>query len=163
MMTRLRSRWQAATPRERVLVYAAAALLAVALYAWLLQAAGSARARLTATVATLRADAARLDLQAAEMARLRSLPAIAPAATDLRTQVQNQADGAGLSRALLGITVIDPNQVQVAYGSVGFAAWLAWVDGLQKLQVRLDTCRIEALSTPGLVSVTATFTRARPQ
>ena len=44
-----------------------------------------------------------------------------------------------------------------------FADWLAWVATLQEQHIRLDSSRIEALSTPGLVGISATFVRARPQ
>ncbi len=163
MITALRKRWQACTPRERAVLAWGAAILSAALYLWLLQTASQARTKLTAAVTALRTDAARLELHAAEMEQLRGLPVAPAASTDLRTLVQNQADAAGLSRALLGITVVDASQVQVAFGSVGFADWLAWIDRLHKQQVRLDTCRIEALSVAGLVSVTATLVRTRTQ
>ena len=61
------------------------------------------------------------------------------------------------------IDAADANHVQVVFGSVAFADWLDSVAALQAQHIRLDTSRIEALSTPGLVSVTATFARARPQ
>lgn len=57
----------------------------------------------------------------------------------------------------------DADQVQVVFGSIAFADWLAWVATLQGQHIRLDTGRIEALTTPGLVGTTATFTRAKPQ
>ena len=49
----------------------------------------------------------------------------------------------------------------MVFGAVAFADWLNWVASLTSQQVRLDACRIEALSTPGLVSVTATLVRDR--
>jgi type II secretory pathway component PulM len=64
---------------------------------------------------------------------------------------------------LLRLDAKDADQVQVVFGSVAFADWLAWVATLQAQRIRLDTSRIEALSTPGLVSVTATFARAKTQ
>mgnify|MGYP003704723109 CR=1 FL=1 len=48
----------------------------------------------------------------------------------------------------------------VVFGSVAFADWLTWVGGLQSQQIRLESSRIEALSTPGLVGITASFARA---
>ncbi len=164
MKTPLRTRWVAATPRERTVAAVAAAIVAAVLYLWLVQSASDARGKLTTVVTALRTDAARLELHAAEMERLRTLPGTTPAASsDLRTLVQNQAGAAGLSPALLGINVADAHQVQVVFGTVRFADWLAWVESLQKQQVRLETCRIEALSAAGLVSVTATFSHARPR
>ena len=77
--------------------------------------------------------------------------------------MEAQAGAAGLSRALQKIDAADANQVQVVFGAVAFANCLSWVAALEAQHVRLDACRIEALSTPGLVSVTATVVRVRPQ
>jgi general secretion pathway protein M len=140
-----------------------AAILGAALYLGLAQSADRARAQLGTSVTMFRAQAARLEQQAAELERLRATPPATASQTDLRTLVQTQAGTAGLARALARIDAPDANQVQVVFGAVPFADWLNWVAGLQSQQVRLDACRIEALSTPGMVSVTATFIRARPQ
>jgi len=76
--------------------------------------------------------------------------------------VQAQVGSAGLSRALVRIDAPNADQVQVVFGAIPFADWLALVSSLQPQRVRLDACRIEAGSTAGVVSVTATFTRAKP-
>jgi general secretion pathway protein M len=117
---------------------------------------------LGASVTTLRVQAALLEQQAIEYGRLRAAPAATASPTDLRTLVQTRVGDAGLSRALVRIDVMDASQVKVVFGALPFADWLAWVASLQAQQVRLDASRIEALSAPGLVSVTATFTRPTP-
>src|ERR1019366_8732215 len=137
------------------------AVVGAALYLLLVQSAYRARTQLGSSVSVLRAQALRLDSDANELAR--AAPAAPTPQTDLRTQVQAQAGAAGLARALLRIDARDADQVQVVFGSVAFADWLAWIATLQAQHIRLDTGRIEALTTPGLVSVTATFTRAKPQ
>jgi general secretion pathway protein M len=139
-----------------------AMVVAVLLYVWLVYAADRARVRLHASVATLRTQSARLEQQALELERLRAAPVVTASATDLRTLVQARVDAAGLARVLVRLDATDANQVKVEFGALPFADWLAWVAVLQAQQVRLDTCRIEALSTPGLVSVNATFMRAAP-
>ena len=68
-----------------------------------------------------------------------------------------------MARALVRIDAQDADQVVAVFGAVAFADWLSWIAGLKLQQVRLDACRIEALSTPGLVSITATLVRAKPQ
>lgn len=163
MRAQLRKLWESRAPRERLVLAVLAAILGVALYLGLVQSANRARAQLTKTVTTLRAQAARLEQQAAELERLRATPPATASQTDLRALVQAQAGTAGLARALTRIDAQDANQVQTVFGAVPFADWLKWAAGLQSQQVHLDVCRIEALSTPGLVSVTATFIRARPQ
>ena len=163
MRARLLKAWESRAPRERAIIAALAVMLGAALYVWLVQSAGHARTQLGASVTTLRAQAARLDQQATELERLRAAPAISVSQTDLRTLVQAQAGAAGLSRALVRIDAPDADQAVVVFGAVAFADWLNWIAGLTSQHVRLDACRIEALSTPGLVSVTATLVRAKPQ
>ena len=163
MRAQVRKAWESRSPRERAIIAALAVLLGVALYVWLVQSAGQARAQLRASVTTLRAQAASLDQQAFEYVRLRAAPAATASPTDLRTLVQAQADTAGLSSALVKIDALDANQVVVVFGTLTFADWLNWIAGLKSQQVRLDACRIEALSTPGLVSVTATLVRTKSQ
>lgn len=163
MKARLRKAWESRAPRERVVIAALAVVLAAALYLLLVQSAWRARAQLRTSVTTLRAQAARLEQQAAELERLRAAPAISASQTDLRTLVQAQAGAAGLSRALVRIDAQDTDQVVAVFGAVAFADWLNWIAGLKSQHVRLDACRIEALSTSGLVSVTATLVRAKPQ
>lgn len=163
MKARLRKLWESRSPRDRVLIAVLAAVVGAALYLVLVQSAYRARAQLGSSVSVLRAQALRLDADANELARARTAPAAPAPQTDLRTQMQAQAGAAGLARALLRIDARDADQVQVVFGSVAFADWLAWVATLQAQHIRLDTSRIEALTTPGLVSVTATFTRAKSQ
>ncbi len=163
MRAQLRTLWESRAPRERMVVAALAVVLGAALYLWLVQSADRARVQLRTTVTTLRAQATRLEQQAVELERLRVAPATPASQTDLRTLVQAQAGAAGLARALARIDAPDANQVQVVFGAIAFADWLNWVASLQSQQVRLDACRIEALSMPGLVSVTATFIRAKQQ
>jgi len=81
----------------------------------------------------------------------------------LRTLVQARADAARLSGALTRIDTPDADHVQVAFGAVSFADWLGWIAALQTQHVRLEAARIEALSAPGMVSASATLTRAGAQ
>jgi len=163
MKAQMHKAWQSRAPRERAFVAVLAVLLGVALYAWLLQSATRARAQLRTSVAMLQTQATGVEQQAAEFERLRAAPAIAASKTDLRTLVQAQAGAAGLARALGRIDAQNADQVVVAFGAVAFADWLGWIAGLQAQHIRLEACRIEALATPGLVSVTATLVRAKPQ
>jgi general secretion pathway protein M len=163
MRSRLRKLWETRSPRDRVVIAVVAALVGVALYALLLESANRARAQLGLSVTALRAQASRLELDAAELARVRAMRTAPAARTDLRAQVQAQIAASRLSGGLLRLDAVDANHVQVAFGSVVFADWLEWVVALQAQQVRLEVGRIEALSTPGLVGVTATLARASPQ
>ena len=161
MKARMQRWWDTRTPRERRVVAVLTALLAVLLYLWLVHSSYSARARLNPIVTALRAQAVGLEQQAAEYGRLRATPAVTSSVSDLRALILAHAGAAGLSRALPRIEATGPDQVQVVMGAVPFADWLNWVAGLQAQQVRLEACRIEAMASAGLVSVTATLVRTR--
>lgn len=163
MKARLQQAWLSRAPRERAVIAALAALLALVLYALLVVSAERARGPLRAKVTALRAQAAQLEQQAIEYGHLRVAPAATTSPTNLLTLVQARVDQAGLSPALLRIDAPEPERVVVVFGAAAFADWLKLIAGLQAQQVRLESCRIEALSTPGLVSVTATVVRAKPQ
>jgi len=163
MRAQLHKAWESRAPRERAIITALAALLGAVLYVWLVQSAWQARVQLRTSVTTLRAQAARLDQHALEYGRLRVAPAVTTSPTDLRTLVQARIDDAGLARSLVRIDATDADQVVVVFGAIAFADWLNWIAGMQSQQVRLDACRIEVLSTPGLVSLTATLVRAKRQ
>ncbi|MCK9285104.1 MAG: type II secretion system protein M [Rhodocyclaceae bacterium] len=152
--------WQSRSPRERTVIAVLAAIVGVVFYVWLVQSAAQARAQLRSSVTVLRAQVLRLDQQALEYGRLRTMPAATASAVDLRLLMQARIDDAGLARSLLSLDAPSTNQVKVVFGALSFSDWLTWTASLQAQHVRLDTCRIEALSAPGLVSVTATFTRA---
>ena len=162
MRSRLRKTWESRSPRDRAIIAALAFLLGAALYAGLMQSAGRARAQLRPGVATLRMQASRLDQQAGELELLRAGPPLSASQTDLRTLLKAQAGAAGLATALVRIDALDADQAVLVFGAVAFTGWLDWINGLKAQHIRLDTCRIEALSTPGLVSVTATLVRAKP-
>jgi general secretion pathway protein M len=159
----LRKAWEARSPRERIVLAALAAVLAAAGYGLLLQSAERGRKQLGASVTALRTQAALLDQHAAEHQLLRAAPAAPVSPTELRALVQARADAARLSGALTRIEALDADHVQAVFGAVSFADWLAWIAALQAQNVSLDAARIEALSAPGMVSVTATLGRARAQ
>lgn len=159
MKALLQRHWQARSPAERAVIGLLAAVLAIAGYALLLHSAGRERERLRASVATLRMQTALLAQQAAEHRQLIAAPAPAASGSDLRALVQASAEAAGLSGALTRIDSPDAAHVQVRFGAIAFAEWLAWSSGLRSQQVRIEAARIEALAAPGMVGVSATFAR----
>ncbi len=163
MRARLQKLWESRSPRDRVILAVLAAIVGVALYLVLVQSAYRGRAQLGASLSVLRMQALRLDADANELARARAAPAAPAPQSDLRTQVQALAGTGAMAGALLRTDARDADQVQVVFGSVPFADWLAWIATLQAQHIRLDTSRIEALTTPGLVSVTATLARPKSQ
>lgn len=163
MKAQLLKLWESHAPLERTVIAILAGMLAVALYGWSVHSGGQAHTKLHASVTTLRAQAVHLEQHAAEIEHLRATPPVPASQTALRTLVQAQTGGAGLSRALTKMDSPDANRVVVSFGAVAFEDWLNWVAGLQSQQILLDACRIEALSAPGMVSVSATLLRAQSQ
>jgi type II secretory pathway component PulM len=155
----LRNLWLARSPQERKALGAGGALLFLLLYVWLLQAGGAARATLQDSVLSLRSEAAALEQQAVELEQLRSLPSVSTSETGLLPLLQTATANAGLTDLLLRSEALDNDQVSMTFGAIPFATWLRWVDELQAQNIRVASARIEALSTPGLVSVTATLSR----
>ncbi|MDB5811155.1 MAG: type secretion system protein [Betaproteobacteria bacterium] len=156
-----REQWQALEPRARTIVTAVASMICAIIFIWVVQALEHSRAELQSTVAALREQAAKVEQQASEFEQLRAQPPAVVSSADVRGLVQGQMNAAGLSRAVRSMDAAEPNQVGVALGAVGFSDWLDLVASLNAQQIRLETCRIEALSTPGQVSVTATLVRSR--
>lgn len=159
MRTRLHQTWQSRTPRERITVTILAVILGVALYVWLLQSGSQARARLQANVATLRAEAAGLELRALELERLRATPVTPASRGELGEQVQVQVDAAGLAHAVASFDAPDADRVVASFSAVGFAELLNWVSSLNSQHVRLAACRIDALPEPGMVAASVTMQR----
>ncbi len=148
--------------RERVVLALLVCVAVAACYAWFIDTAQRARARLEAGAATLRTQVRVLESQAAEAERLRALAPVRASRTELRALVQAQAESAGLARALVRVDVLDAGRVQVVFGAVRFSDWLAWVAAMQAQQARVESTRVEAMSAPGLVSVTTTLVRGAP-
>jgi general secretion pathway protein M len=159
MRADLRKAWESRTPRERAVLAALGVVVLAALLVSLVQAATEARSRLRPSVTALQAQLARLDRHAMEIERLRASAPVAASASDLRALVQAQI-GAGLQQALVRIDAPEPGRVEVVFGAVAFSDWLNWVAGLKAQHVRVAASRVEALASPGMVSVSATLVRA---
>lgn len=159
-----RAAWESRDARERTILIVIAGLIALVAVVWVFGTAQRARSVLrSVTVPELRERAGIFEREAAEYERLRAAPKVAPSKTELRGMVQAQAGAAGLSRAVQSVDAIDPDHVKVVLGGAGFSDWLALAVNLEAQQVRVESCRIEALSAPGLVNVTAVLARASRQ
>jgi type II secretory pathway component PulM len=159
MSARLRALWALRTTRERTVIAAVAALAGAVLFLWLVLSATRGRAELRASVTALRGEALRLDRDAAEIERLRAAPPVSASHSDLRPLVEAQCNAAGVGGAVVRVEAAGPDQVSVVFGAVAFADWLSLLQSLEAVHVRLESSRIEALATTGMVGVTATFTR----
>lgn len=162
MIGQLRQRWQSRPMRERQVLLAGLGGLAVAACLALVIAALQAREPLLSDVQALRATAATMDQQVRELERLRRLPAPAAPEQTLRVRVQAALDAKLPPAAATRLESPDPGQVVVVFETVAFAAWLRWTEDLATRQVRLASCRIDALPAPGQVSITATLVPSGP-
>jgi type II secretory pathway component PulM len=129
-------------------------VLAIALAAWL--DAERSRARLGAELPRLRASIAGLERDAAEVQRLRAMPALQPtAASPLVTLATN---GGGLAGAQ--IAVLDERRVKVT-GEIGFGALLEWLRNAQVTHgMRVESARLEALPAAGRVRADLLLSRS---
>jgi type II secretory pathway component PulM len=158
----LKGFWQSRARWERICAAALLALIGAVSYLWLVHTTNEERTRLRARIAVLQTQAALLEQQAAEHERLRDRPRPADSPSDLRALVQDRAGARSLSKAITRLDAPDAQHVLIVLGSVRFVDWLALLAELEFQQVRVETSRLEALSTPGLVSVTAALTRSNP-
>lgn len=159
MNARWREFWLSRNPRDRVIAAALFTIAVVGLYAALIHTAIKARSTLTPAVVALREQVARFETHAAELERLRKQPPPVTSQGNLQSLVQAQIDAAGLSRAITRLDAPDSNQVVLTLGALSFADWISVAAGLRAQHVRIDACRIEALASRGMVSVTATLVR----
>lgn len=162
MIARLRHAWSSWPRRYRLVAVTLAVVLVAGLYIFLVRVGQDSHSRLQANVALLRAQALEVAQQAAEIERLRLAPIPPAVSADIKGLVGGLLVASGISHAVERMDASDEGRVVVVFGTVGFAEWLRWIDSLAAHQLRLDACRIEALSVSGTVGVTATLVRARP-
>lgn len=160
MTASLRRFWTSRTPRQRRWLMAALMLLAGTLYFWLLLTATQARSRLQQRVGVLQVQALQLDRHADEFEQLQALPSVAWQPGDLQALVQARLqDGSGLNVGDARIEAEGSDRVRVELPAIAFAQWLEWVEALSSQRIQLESCQIEALESPGMVSISARLIR----
>jgi len=149
--------WRSRAPRERLVLAGGSALLVLALlyaYVWLPMQRDVAQLRLA--LPPLREQARQLQQDAAEVGRLKALPAVSREAGSLARAVEQRAIASGLRERMESITPQGVGQVRVVLPQVGFDAWIALLGELQSGEgVRVESARIEAADEAGMVSVDA--------
>jgi general secretion pathway protein M len=153
--------WRSRSERERSVVSAGLVVLAIMLavtLVWL--PLERTRVRLAAELPQLRASVLALQRDAAEVKRLRALPATIPAnPSPLAPLMAANA----WARELPGVqlTVPDEKHVRIVGDDVGFTALLDWLANAQAAHgLRVETARIEALPAPGRVRAELTLARS---
>lgn len=154
-MNALARAWHARTDGERRAIAIVGAVVAVAIvlaFAWL--PLERSRSRDAAALPALRAQLAAMERDAAEVKRLKSLPARkAPASSLAALAASNPVAGTQLA-------AIDEKRMRLSSGDVGYAAL---VEGLASMAashgLHAESARIEALPTAGRVSAEITLER----
>jgi type II secretory pathway component PulM len=131
--------------------------LSLLLYMLLPGTAGVRHRELQTEVLRLRTQALELERQAVELQSLASRASSVPSAESLLLQVRSAAAGAGFGQTLLRSDADGSERVTISTDAVDFNLWLSWLEGLQVLNIRLESARITATDVPGMVSLTATL------
>lgn len=154
--------WQHVPPARRTLVAVLALGIAMALLLLVVVEGERSRARLDEQLPRLRASIAGLERDAAEVKRLRALPAAATGAAGQRSGAP-LATLATNSGGLAGaqVSVLDERRVKVSGSDVGFAALLEFLQNAQATHgMRVESARLEALPAPGRVRAELTLGRS---
>jgi general secretion pathway protein M len=161
MKAQLVQYWRTRAPRERLVLAAGAALLALALgfaYGWLPMQRDLTQ--LQQVLPQLRVQARQLQQDAQEVTRLKAQPAAAREAGSLALAVEQRAVAAGLREYIESITPQDAGHVRVVLPEVAFDAWIGWLGELQTSHgVRVESARVEATDEVGMVRVDAVLAR----
>jgi len=154
MLESLLQRWHLMTPRERRIVIAGGALLAVALV-WLLlfDPAWQARRALQAELPAMRGQLAQMEQLADEARRLGAVPAGSDSPQAVKGQLEQSIESAGLKPALAQLTQ-NGNLFDLRFKSVPYAAWLAWLDSAARVtRLRVVDAAVTRETGVGVVSV----------
>lgn len=163
MLDRLREWWQARLARERAIIFAGVAALAVAglwAYVWLPIAAE--RARLTAALPTLRLQVQQVTRGAAEVERLRVAGRARGAAAPQRA-LDETLRAAGFGDGYTGVARLGNGRNQVNLGVVSFDLLVRVLGQLADTHgLAVETLVVRAAGEPGKVRVETLVLRGPP-
>ena len=158
MKERFQQFWMRTSLRERWLIGGGFGLLLVVLlvfYVW--QPVVRDRQKLRANLPQLRANAEQMRLSAAEVARLKAQPAsVSLPNGGIRGAVENSAAAFKLRDSISNVSEEGEGRINISMATVPFDDWVRWLGHLQEqYRIRLESCRVEALPQPGMVSIKA--------
>jgi len=152
--------WTNRSGGERFMLMAVTTTLLVGmLYTWLWDPGLEERRQLSAALPRLRAQLAEMRHQQKEIAELRSQQKPALGDTEIRAILQDSAARSHVAPLeIKRIESLAGRRALVLMNGVDFARWLEWVRNLQReFGIRVETSKIVALDSPGLVQIEATF------
>jgi general secretion pathway protein M len=148
-----RARWEALGARERRVAAALAVAFGAALFYLLLWSpveSGLARAR--PRLASVQAQLARVQDQAAVVAKVRATPRVAPPAIPV-VALGQAAERNGLREQLKRVDAEGPGAVRVQIEGASFTALTAWLIDLQEQTgLRAESATLERHANPGTVN-----------
>jgi general secretion pathway protein M len=161
-MDALRELWNAREPRERMVIAAGLAALALALiWAYVWDPIVADRGRLVGAMPRLRAQAALMDVQAAEVERLRAAARARGAAPGPAAAIAEAAKAAGLGDVASGATALNDGRVQVTLGPLPFDALMRLLAHLAAAHgYAVESIALKASPEPGRVQVETLVLRA---
>ncbi len=154
-MIPLRQWWAERAPRERAIMAGGAALLAVAIaWAYLWEPIAAERLRLIDLAPRLRAQAARVTAQGAEIEQLRVAARARGPSAPPQAIVEQAMQTAGLGGALTGVMSLSEGRIQVGLRPVAFDALVRGLAQLGEAQgMSVDSIALKAAGEPGKVQV----------
>ncbi len=162
MIEHLREWWQARAPRERAVIAAAGAALALALlwaYAWVPIEAD--RTRLVEALPRLRAAAQGVAREATEVEGLRAAVRARGGIAAPQAAIEETLKASGLGDGYAGVTALGDGRVQVNLRAVPFDALARVVAQLAEAQgLAVERIALKASGEPGKVQVETLVLRA---
>jgi len=160
LMIKPRQMLESLSPRNQKILFGLTGLLLIIFSATTVQSLEKSRSPLQQNILKLRAQSLRLEQQSLQYHYLLGLKPVISSSISLDTLLQNHLSHSSLSPSLLRTNAVSAHQVIMTFGAVSFTDWLSFVQELTSQHIRVQQCRIEALSTPGRVNISATMVRA---
>jgi type II secretory pathway component PulM len=147
--------------RERLFMRTGALILLVLVgYGLVYEPMRQARAKLAARLPTQRAELRLVQVQAAEIERLRSQMGDTGKG-GLERRVKSSAAALGLGEAITQFTPITDDRIELATQPLPTGTWIDWLADLERQGITVARCRITAGEQIGLAAVELTLTAGR--
>ena len=160
MKTRLTHVWQARNPRERMILTAGGVfVLCAAAYAGLYLPLETTHRKLAERLPQMRAQQRLMSAQVEEIERLRRDGGGRPEApVSLARRIQSSLMTAGLQEAVVSVTPVGEDLVQVVTRERPVNDWMAWLFELQRQGVRVKTANLRYSGKEGAARLEVSFT-----
>lgn len=152
-IARAREMLAARSARERQFVtYGGLALLAILAYGVVYEPLRAARAKLAERLPVQRTELRLMQVQAAEIERLRSQMGNTGGLA-LEQRIKSSAAALELGEAFTRFTVLTEDQIQLSTHTLPNAIWIDWLADLEGRGVNVTRCRIDASDQSGQASL----------